>query len=78
MKRLYSLLDDAHYPSLDVLVTSIFNRIENELIELRGNLTSGQYTTEELSDQIDDLINLIIKRWMEDRDENSSRSTRIY
>lgn len=61
MKGLYGLLNDTHYPSLDTLVYSIFDRIENELIEIEDNIRSGKYTNEELEEQVESLRKRLIR-----------------
>ena len=61
MKGLYGLLNDAKYLSLDCLVSAIFDRLENELIEIEENLESGDYTNEEIAEQIEDSRKRIIQ-----------------
>lgn len=61
MKGLYSLLQESRYPSVDILISSIFDRIDNELIDIQGNLESGDYTNEEISEQIGALRKQIVR-----------------
>lgn len=61
MKGLYSLLEESRYPSVDLLISSIFDRIDNELIDIQGNLESGDYTNEEISEQIEELRKQIVR-----------------
>lgn len=61
MKGLYSLLEESRYPSVDLLISSIFDRIDNELIDIQGNLESGDYTNEEISEQIEALRKQIVR-----------------
>lgn len=61
MKGLYSLLEESRYPSVDTLILSIFDRIDNELIDIQGNLESGDYSNEEISEQIEELRKQIVR-----------------
>lgn len=61
MKGLFGLLNDARYPSLDCLVYAILDRLENELLEIKGNIESGEYTNEELAEQVENLRKRIIR-----------------
>lgn len=40
------------YPSLDWLVSGIFDRLGNELLKIEDNVRSGDYSNEEIVDQI--------------------------
>lgn len=61
MKGLYSLLEESRYPSIDILMLSIFDRIDNELIDIQENLESGDYSNEEISEQIEKLRKQIVR-----------------
>ena len=60
MKGLYGLLEDAHYSSLDRLIYAIFDRLGNELLQIEENLESGEYSNEELSEQVEALRKRIV------------------
>lgn len=60
MKGLYGLLNDTHYPSLDRLVYAIFDRLDNELLQIEENLESGEYSNEEIAEQVEVLRKRIV------------------
>lgn len=61
MRSLYGVLSDSRYLSLEDLFLSITDRLENDLMGISENAESGDYTLEEIVEQIDTVKNMIVR-----------------
>ena len=52
---LNQVLEDSHYPTIATLVFAIIDKFDDELINIAGNCSSGQYTLDEIENQIEEL-----------------------
>lgn len=57
------VLTEATYPSLDWLVSGIFDRLKDDLLEIENNLKSGEYSNEEMIEQVESMRKRFIKNY---------------
>lgn len=69
MRGLYNVLRDSRYPSLFDLFDAITDRLENDLIRVHDNCTSGECSMDEVAEQIDDIIRMIVRKPYDKREE---------
>ena len=55
------LLDEVRYPDCVGLILNIFDRLDNDLIRISCNAESGDYTLNEIAEQIDDLRKKLVE-----------------
>lgn len=55
MKDISNLLKESRYPSLVDLFIAAADQLDNSLLDISDNCTSGNYTLDEIAEQIDSL-----------------------
>lgn len=61
MKDLSNLLKESRYPSLVDLLIAAADQLDNSLLNISSNCSSGNYTLDEIAEQIDDLREKIVR-----------------
>ena len=61
MKDLNNLLKESRYPSLVDLLIAVTDQLDNSLLDISANCTSGNYTLDEIAEQIDSLREKIVR-----------------
>ena len=61
MKDISNLLKESRYPSLVDLFIAAADQLDNSLLNISSNCSSGNYTLDEIAEQIDDLREKIVR-----------------
>lgn len=59
MGKLYTILNNSKYPSIDDLMFSVIDKLSEDLGEISDNARSREYTLDEIADQIEEIVKII-------------------
>lgn len=74
MGKLYSVLYRSGYRAIESLMFAITDKLAQDLMTVSDNARSGEYTLDEIADQIDLIIEMVQHQPENDQDSNDEEN----